>query len=248
MNVFKYTLFFFFLSSCQEAKPKNPWPELSYENRQKQQKEKYQKQVNDVDSTFLAYISENIITHPDEKKYISDLDQLKSIQLVSCDKKRIHYKDKIDGKEIELKLSLKKFEKKNHTIQYEDREKYNPDDFRFIDGKKPWGGYYGGPNAETDQLQIWVNGNKIKMEEKFTDIYNLRMCDLDKQWINFNPNPLLKYDEKNKVFYLYVKGGNAAGTYFGKFIFDENGFIKRYILHYGHLSPTGSFRINFKGF
>jgi hypothetical protein len=93
-----------------------------------------------------------------------------------------------------------------------------------------------------------VNGNEVKIEGEFKDIYNLRMCDSVNVWKNFNPNPLLKYDKKNKVFYLYVHGGNAAGTYFGKFIFDENKFIKRYLLDYGDLSPTGSFRKNFKGF
>ena len=226
MNIFKYTLFLILFASCQDDKPKNPWPELNYENRQKQQKEMLQQrkeradaEVVKMDSTFLAYISENIITNPEEKKYISAISKLKSIQLINCDKKSIHYKDKVDGKEIELKLSLKKFEKKNHKIQYEDREKFSPEGFRFIDGKEPWGGYYGGPNSETDKLQIWVNDKEIKMEKEFTDIYNLRMCDLGKIWRNFNPNPSLKYDEKNKVFYLYVKGGNAAGTYFGKFIF-----------------------------
>jgi hypothetical protein len=247
MNASRYSLFLFLLISCQNTEPKNPWPELSYKKRQEQQKGKYQ-QVTKNDSTFLTYISENIITHPDEKIYISDITQLKSIQLINCDSSKIHYKDKVDGKEIELKLSLKKFEKKNHKIQSENREKFSPEGFRFIDGKEPWGGYYGGPSSETNKLQIWVNGNEIKMEEEFTDIYNLMMCDLDKQWINFNPNPSLKYDEKNKVFYLYVHGGNAAGTYFGKFIFDENKFIKRYLLDYGDLSPTGSFRKNFKGF
>lgn len=255
MNAFKYCLFLFLLTSCQNTEPKNPWPELSYENRQKQQKEifeqreeKAEQRVANKDSTFLAYINENIVTNPGEKKYISDISKLKSVQLINCNKNNIHYKDKVDGKEIELKLSLKKFEKENHKIQYEDRKKYNPNDFRFIDGKEPWGGYYGGPSSETNKLQIWVNGNEIKMEEEFTDIYNLMMCDLDKQWINFNPNPSLKYDEKNKVFYLYIKGGNAAGTYFGKFIFDENKFITRYMLHYGHLSERGTFRPNFKGF
>lgn len=247
MNVFKYALLLILLTSCQNPKPKNPWPELSQKETPEQRKKRIDQQAAEIDSTFLAYISENIVTHPDDKKYISDLTQLKSIQLVSCDKKRIHYKDKIDGKEIELKLSLKKFEKKNHTIQYEDREKYNPDDFRFIDGKEPWG-IYREPHTEIDQLEVWVNGNEIKMEKEIKDIYNLALCDLDYKWKNFDPNPLLKYDEINKVFYLYVKGGKTSYHFFGKFIFDEKKFIKRYMLHYGHLSERGTFRINFKGF
>jgi|GEM_PF-6780434 len=73
------------------------------------------------------------------------------------------------------------------------------------------------------------------------------MCEYDYKK-HFNPNPLLKYDQKNKVFYFYIKGGQAADTYFGKYVFDENSYITRYLLHYGQLSETHSFRENFKGF
>jgi len=247
IKIFNYCCFFFLCISCQNTEPKNPWPDLSYKKRQEQQKEKIKHQIKTEDSIFLAYINENIITHPDEKKYISDIALLKSIQLINCDSKNIHYKDKVDGKEIELKLSLKRFEKKDHKIQYENREKFDPNNLKFIDGKQPWG-IYREPVNEIDQLQIWVNGNEIKMEEEIKDIYNLDLCELDHKWKNFDPNPLLKYDEENKVFYLYLKGGKTSYHFFGKFIFNENKFIKRYMLNYGDLSPTGSFRPNFKGF
>ena len=55
-------------------------------------------------------------------------------------------------------------------------------------------------------------------------------------------------DAGNKVFYLYVGGGIAADSYFGKFVFSETKFIERYLLHYGKLSKTASFRPIFKGF
>ena len=36
------------------------------------------------------------------------------------------------------------------------------------------------------------------MEKEMNDIYNLDFCDLDYKWKFFDPNPLLKYDEKNR--------------------------------------------------
>jgi len=73
------------------------------------------------------------------------------------------------------------------------------------------------------------------------------MCEY-KNLIYFNPTPSLKYDSKNDVFYLYINGGNAAGYFFGKYVFDEKEIIARHLVDYGDLSSTASFRINFKGF
>lgn len=199
------------------------------------------------DSLFLKMVNDEIITNQEEKKYISNITKLKPIKLINCDSMNIHYKDVVDGKSIELKLSLKKFEKQNHQIKYKVHPENGYQDCELIDGKKPWGGYYGHPRTELDNLRIRVNGNKIDMKEQLQDVYNFQMCDFDFRKY-FNPSPLLTYDKENEVFYLYVKGGNAADNYFGKFVFNENQFIKRYLLHYGHLSTTGSFRINFKGF
>jgi hypothetical protein len=92
-----------------------------------------------------------------------------------------------------------------------------------------------------------VNGHKIEMKEELSDIYNVQMCNYNR-WKYFNPNALLKYDARNEVFYLYIKGGNTADHYFGKFVFDENKFITRYLVDYYQLSTTGSFRLDFKGF
>ncbi len=199
------------------------------------------------DSLFLNMITSEIITVEEDKKYISNIAQLKSVKLINCDSMNIHYKDIIEGKQIEFKLSLKEFKKENHKIKYKVHSINGYQDCEAIDGKEPWGGYYGHPKTEIDKLEVSINGKKIQMKEKFQDVFNFQMCDSDYRKY-FNPNPLLKYDIENEVYYLYIKGGNAADNYFGKFVFNENQFINRYLLHYGQLSETGSFRINFKGF
>ncbi|MEZ4776099.1 MAG: hypothetical protein R3D00_23200 [Bacteroidia bacterium] len=240
MKITKYLIILILTIGCKNLN----------ENDEKASKETQNIKGNrgaEADSLFMEMINNKIITKPEEKKYISDIEKLKSVKLINCDSMSIHYKDLIDGKEIELKLSLKKFEKKNHNIKYRIHEESKYQDCELIDGKEPWGGYYGCPETEIENLEIFVNGNPIEMEEELRDVFDFQMCD-NGHWKHFNPNPLLKYDKENGVFYLYTNGGQAADNYFGKFVFDENKFITRYLLDYVPLSKTGSFRQSFKGF
>jgi hypothetical protein len=194
------------------------------------------------DSLFQAYI-EKIFEKPEDKKYISDITSLKSIQLINCDSLRIVYSDSVDHFHVELELSIKKFDKNGHNIEY--KEGY--ENCKLIDGNEPWGGFYGCPETEVEDINVKINGNKIDIKDQLTDMFDFQMCNSDYRHF-FNPAPLLKYDDKNKVFYLYVKGGNAANNYFGKVVFNENGFIGRYMMNYIQLSRTSSFKPDFKGF
>lgn len=47
---------------------------------------------------------------------------------------------------------------------------------------------------------------------------------------------------------LYIQGGNAADSYFSKIIIHKTGRIQQQTLPYNHLSETGSFYPDFKGF
>lgn len=234
-----YALFLIAFSSCQYVNPQSPWEELKDNENEKLPKS------TAADSNFLDYVNENIIPAPDEKKFISDIFRLKSVRLTHCDRDSIHYQDEINGKKIELTLTLKKFEKENHLIEFEKEGESIA--VKTIDGKQPWGTYLI-PTSEIDQVTIQVDNHTIDLSYEMKDIFNLPLCNLDQKWENFSPNPLLKYDLENEVLYLYIKGGDRSFHFLGKFIFDENKFIKRYMLDYGDLSVTGSFRENFKGF
>jgi len=110
-------------------------------------------------------INNEIITIQEEKKYISNITKLNSVKLVNCDSRNIHYKDVVDNKSIEFKMSLKKFNKENHRIKYyEERKEDNWSEL--IDGKEPWGGIYGHPKTEVDKLEITINEKLINMTMK----------------------------------------------------------------------------------
>jgi len=246
MKIIVYPIILFFLIGCQNSDKKEIATNKEVFSKKEIGLMKGDKFGED-DSLFLKMINNEIITKEEDKKYISNIAKLKSVKLVNCDSMNIHYKDIVEGKQIEFKLSLKKFKKQNHKIKYKVHPENGYQDCESIDGKEPWGGYYGHPKTEIDKLEVSINGKKIEMKDKLQDVFNFQMCDFDYRRY-FNPNPLLKYDIENEVFYLYIKGGNAADNYFGKFVFNEDKFIKRYLLHYGQLSETGSFRMNFKGF
>ncbi len=239
MQIIKYSLILFLLIGCQNSEKKGIVVKKEIGLLEGDS-------FNAEDSLFLELINKEVIRDAEEKKYISNISKLKSIKLINCDSKSIHYKDMIDNKAIEFKLSLKKFDKEIHTIKYIN-DMIDENWCELIDGKEPWGGIYGHPKTEIDKIEVVINGKSIEMKNELSDVFDFQMCEFDYR-IYFNPNPLLKYDKENEVFYLYIKGGNAADNYFGKFVFDENQFIKRYLLHYGQLSETGSFKMNFKGF
>ena len=107
MKTIKYWIILIFIAGCQnieKGKTENPLTPISKE-------EKEQIYYNEYDSIFLDLIHTEVVTNPEDKKFISDITQLKSIALIHCDSMNIHYKDSIDGNLIELKLRLKKFEK-----------------------------------------------------------------------------------------------------------------------------------------
>lgn len=239
MKIINYSIILFLILGCQSSGKKETITKVE---------ERLIKNFSFTksDSLFWEMINEEVVTNVEEEKYISNIAKLQSIELLNCDSMNIHYKDFVEGKQIEFKLSLKKFEKENHQIKYIVDEQGDIIEWESIDGKEPWGGNYGA-GTEVDKLEISVNGNQIEMKDELRDVFNFRMCDSDSR-IYFNPNPLLKYDKGNEVFYLYIKGGNAASHYFGKFVFNEKRFLKRYLVNYGLLSTTGSFRMNFKGF
>ena len=246
MTSIKYSIILVLLIGCQDSYKK----EIASNKEAAEEKEMdlmEPEEFGESDSLFLKMVNNEIVIKEEEKKYISNIEKLKSVKLIHCDSMSISYKDTVEGKHIEFFLSLKKFKKQHHKIKYWVHPEHEYQFCESIDGKEPWGGYYGHPKTEIDKLEILIDGNNLEIKGEFQDLFNFEMCDSDYRKY-FNPNPLLKYDKENQVFYLYVKGGGSADTYFGKFVFNEKKFIKRYLLHYGQLSETASFKEDFKGF
>ena len=194
------------------------------------------------DSIFQEFVLDKIGN--EHLNHISEIESLKRIKSIKCDSLGIHYKDTIDQTSIELKLGIQPFEFEKHQIKYIDHGDYKA--CELIDNKIPLGGFYHCPKTEIANIEVIVNNKKLDLDGKLSNYYNIDMCKI--HFKNFSPNPLLTYSEEHKQFQLYILGGNAAGTYFSKLIFDKQGIIAQYVIDYGELSKTNSFYSEFKGF
>jgi hypothetical protein len=57
------------------------------------------------------------------------------------------------------------------------------------------------------------------------------------------------YESLNGEFiYIYLFGGNSAGTWFAKLIFDHDKYVTRIVTDYYPLSIHGSFKSSFIGY
>ncbi len=111
-----------FIVSCQNVdEPKvEKEKEINIENKKEEIKKD---EFTTKDSLFLEMIHEEVVVHENEKKYISNINELQSVELVECNSMNIHYKDVIDSMSIEFRLKLRMFKKEDHTIQYNKKKK-----------------------------------------------------------------------------------------------------------------------------
>ncbi|MEM7658129.1 MAG: hypothetical protein AAF399_18525 [Bacteroidota bacterium] len=205
------------------------------------------RRIKEADSLLQAFVFQEILTKPEERRYFSDIRELEPVEMVACDSLFIHYQDTLDGQAVELKLSLQAFDPETNEITYDEPEGGGTPDVHQIDGKRPWGGEYMLPNLEVSSAQLSINGQRLDLIGELEDLFDLWMCEFE-YGEYFQPMPFLVYDRANNVFYLYLRGGEAASTFFGKLIFNEQQFIGRYLLDYVELSQTASLRRSFRGF
>jgi len=108
MKIFILSFILFLFVGCQNSnKPKTDNDKTKTIEQKEEIGLKNGDYFTEEDSLFLAMINKKIVTKPEEKKYISRLDNLIPIQLIHCDNNSIHYKDSINGKSIDLTMKIR---------------------------------------------------------------------------------------------------------------------------------------------
>ncbi len=197
------------------------------------------------DGRFLQFIENEVVTTESEKKYISNISKHQKVKLVSCDATAIHYKDEIEGTAVELKISIKPFDKTKHKLQYKVFNGKQSKDCELVDGVRPRGGFYGCPTTEFDVIEFSINGHPLDLGKHFDHYYNLKMC--ENYLENFSPSPMLTYSGDG-LFNLYLIGGKGIDKFFTKVIIDGSRIVKSYYLDYNQLRDNGGFDKDFSGF
>lgn len=198
--------------------------------------------VFNANKAFVDYTIEHLLAKPTDSCFISNRNLLNRLKTVSCDSSIVLIEDNLkNGKVCRITVSTREFQVSKHSI------KANEDSTSIaeIDGQYPFGGQFGVPKFEIGLIEIEINKEKLKISRKaYRNFFYPMMCDND-----LFVRQIEAYESLSGEFiYLYIYGGNAAGTYFAKLIFDQKEYKTKIASDYYPLSIHSSFRENFIGF
>lgn len=165
------------------------------------------------------------------------------LETIKCDDKNIiTVSDSSYNSTINISLTINDFSKSDHKIKYDDDD---DEVIEKINGKSPYGSFYGLPYNYISNIKILFNNQEIIIpNEAYDDLYNITTCKSE-----FFKRKIEVYISKDEQYiYLYLYGGNAANTFFTKLIFDKEKYLDRTLVLYGDLSQNASFHENFIGF
>ncbi|MBI1267844.1 MAG: hypothetical protein GC193_10490 [Cryomorphaceae bacterium] len=177
---------------------------------------------------------------PSHFQFLCNRKLLKRFSLVESDSTHIRLSN---NNGVELKIWRKRFRKEEHVIILID------DTYccSTIDSLPPFGANYAMPTFEISKIELSVNGEILSVpKEAFSNLYNYYFIDKGEHPFF---RPMEAYESINgEFFYLYIYGGYAADTYFGKLIFSKEGYIGKIFVDYDFLLNTRSLRDDFIGF
>jgi len=198
--------------------------------------------VFNANKAFVDYTMLHLLEKPTDSCFISDRNLLKPLRIKSCDSSRVLIEDQLqNGKTCKIRISTRDFQVSKHSIEANE----DSTSIKEIDGQHPFGAPYDIPKVEMAVIEMEVNGVKLKIPHKaYGNFFEPAMCG-NHGFVR----PIEAYESLNGEFiYLYIYGGNAAGTYFAKLIFDHKEYRTRMVSDYHPLMIHGSFRESFIGF
>tara|TARA_R110000868_G_scaffold43642_1_gene146595 strand:- start:29 stop:793 length:765 start_codon:yes stop_codon:yes gene_type:complete len=198
--------------------------------------------VFNANRAFVDYTIKELLNKPSDKCFISNRNLLRKLDESFCDSSKTIIIDTLkNGNTCKVSLYVGKFKVSQHQL------KTNEDSstIKIIDGQFPFGGQYGVPKIEISKIEIEINGVKLKIPEKsYKNLYYPNLC------ISYGFQRKVEVFESldGEYIYIYIYGGQAAGTYFSKLIFDQKKYLTKIVSDYYPLSIHSSFRASFIGF
>lgn len=192
---------------------------------------------------LIDYIIKYVLKNKADSVFLTDRSLLRKLHVEYCDTNHVIIKDKLlNGKSCIIELKAERFNEARHKVTYRNSTSESKD-YKTIDGKYPFGGPNGKINRELVGIYFTINQKPIKInKELLPSINEPNFCEMQ-YW----DRPVEAYED-GEYIYVYIGGGNAAGTYLGKFVFDQNRYITSIFVDYGPLSKYGSFGKHFIGF
>ena len=208
----------------------------------------FQQHLNSIDSTFntnrafVDYTIDHLLIKPNDKCFISNRNLLRKLNTTFCDSSKVIIEDTLKNGEIcKISISTDVFKPNKHKIISNEYRSA----IENIDGQFPYGGQYVIPTIEIKEIKIEVDKKTLIIPTaSFGNLFQPNLCD-SYGFIK----PIEVYESLNGDYiYMYIYGGNAAGTYFAKLIFNKTNYVTKIVSDYYPLSIHASFRASFIGF
>lgn len=198
--------------------------------------------IHNSNRAFVDYAIQNLLEKPTHRCFISNRSLLRQLDISFCDKQKVIIRDSLKTGEVcEIIMETTRFNPDLHKIKADEDTSL----IESIDNLYPYGGEYGVPYREINKLKIKINNQSLSIpKSSYCNLFDPILCENH----GFIRQVEAFESLDGKYIYLYIYGGNAAGTYFSKLVFDKKRFITRIISGYESLSQHGSFREDFIGF
>lgn len=195
------------------------------------------------DSALLEHVLHEELVNPADWRFLTDRDLLRALCVSVCTSDSVVIHDTLaDGRRLDLRLYLRPFDSRGHALQYFP----GPDSLiEAIDSLPAYGAGETLPTKRLDSLAITLDGQALVVPpEAYRCLYAVNLCDL-----GYFAQPVAAYPSLDgRYLYLYLYGGEGAGTYFAKLVFDQTHYLTRIVTEYGPLRRFGAIRPDFVGY
>jgi hypothetical protein len=194
------------------------------------------------DSTFIDYAIHRVINNEEHLKHITNRNLLTPLTLTRCFSSYAEIEGiNSQNDTIEFEIRLSPFDSSLSKIEYDTLNH----SIKSIDNQYPFGGTYVMPDLQISEIKISINKQPLTIPDTtYKNLFFPSLCEFG----GFTKSISLYPSEDGNYLYLYIYGGNAAGTYFAKLIFDKKTIVAKWVVDYYPLSIYGCFSERFLGY
>ncbi len=195
------------------------------------------------DSLFLQMMLDRRLAKSPDQDFITHRDLLDPFCVSICAHDSVVIHDTLaDGKAFFLAIYTETFEPDSHVYEYFPGEDSL---IETIDERPAYGAVDQVPATRVDSMVIRLEGRELMIPRSaYRSFYDLNLCQME-----YFLQPVMVYPSQDeRFFYLYLYGGEGAGTYFAKLVFDHERYLTRIVAEYSILRQSGAIRPEFIGF
>ncbi|MEO0468873.1 MAG: hypothetical protein AAF206_04570 [Bacteroidota bacterium] len=195
------------------------------------------------DSAFVEYVIRQLLDGPQDLVFVSNRNLLDGLCVSHCSQQLVEIHDTLaKGKLVDIKLQTEEFDSAAHQYSYFS----GPDSLiETIDGLAAYGSVDAIPRRQISGLSIKWGKRQLEIpQDAFENLYNPNLCQSE----IFHQAVMAYPSIDGKYLYVYIYGGQGAGTYFAKLIFDKKRYLKKIVSEYSDLIRYNAFRWEFIGY